>query len=300
VATLSGGTLRVSQIICGEGAYLSFNGHCVKGGLESSKKERIRKRLERQEKTYETTQLMKEKRSEEYDALEEVFDRPTLMTVYELLNKGEIQEIHGAVKSGKESKLYWGTRPDGTIIAIKIFLTLSAEFRKGMLMYITGDPRFKHVRRDRRSLIYLWARKEYRNLSEAYAVKVRVPKPYTVQNNVLLMEFIGENGESAPLLRETELRNPLRTYGKLLRYVERLYKKAKLVHGDLSEYNVMMWKNEPVIFDMSQSVNVEHPNAQKLLERDLENLNRYFNRIGVDVTSTEEAFRRVTGASAAC
>jgi RIO kinase 1 len=258
----------------------------------------VRKKLERQEKTYETTQLMKEKRSEEYEALEEVFDRPTLMTVYELMNSGEIQEIHGAVKAGKESKLYWGTKPNGEVIAIKIFLTLSAEFRKGMLTYITGDPRFKHVRRDPRSLIYMWAKKEYRNLSEAHAAMVRVPKPFTVKNNVLIMEFIGENGQSAPLLRETELRNPQRTYDRLLTYVGRLYKKARLVHGDLSEYNVMMWNGEPVIFDMSQTVSVEHPNAHKLLERDLENLNRYFNRIGVDVTSTEEAFRRVTGAAA--
>jgi len=259
----------------------------------------VRKRLERQEKTYETTQLMKEKRSEEYDALEEVFDRPTLMTIYEFMNRGEIQEIHGAVKAGKESKLYWGTRPDGEVIAIKIFLTLSAEFRKGMLTYITGDPRFKHVRKDPRSLIYTWARKEYRNLSEAYAAKVRVPRPFAVEKNVLIMEFIGENGESAPLLRESALRDPQRTYDKLLVYVERLYKKAKLVHGDLSEYNVMIWKNEPIIFDMSQSVNLKHPNALRLLERDLENLNRYFKRIGVNVTSTEEAFRRVTGAAVA-
>jgi RIO kinase 1 len=242
---------------------------------------------------------MKEKRSEEYEALEEVFDRPTLMTVYELMNRGEIQEIHGAVKAGKESKLYWGTRPDGETIAIKIFLTLSAEFRKGMLAYITGDPRFKHVRRDPRSLIYTWARKEYRNLSEAYVAKVMVPKPFIVKNNVLIMEFIGESGESAPLLRETELRNPQRTYDKLLLHVKRLYKKAKLVHGDLSEYNVMIWNEEPVIFDMSQAVNVEHPNAQKLLERDLENLNRYFNKIGVNVTPTEEVFRRVTGVAVA-
>ncbi|MEM2130196.1 MAG: serine protein kinase RIO [Candidatus Bathyarchaeia archaeon] len=255
------------------------------------------KKLERQEKTYETTQLMKEKRSEEYDALEEVFDRSTLMTIYELMNRGEIKDIYGAVKAGKESKLYWGTRPSGEVIAIKIYLTLSAEFRKGMLPYITGDPRFKHVRRDPKSLIYLWARKEYRNLTEAYAVQVRVPKPIAVEKNVLIMEFIGDKGQSAPLLKESILQDPQHTYKTLLIYVEKLYKKAKLVHGDLSEYNVMMWKNKPVIFDMSQSVNLEHPNALQLLKRDIENLNRYFKRIGVNVSSTEEAFRRISGAT---
>ncbi len=240
---------------------------------------------------------MKEKRSEEYDALEEVFDRQTLMTIYDLMNKNEIKNIFGAIKAGKESKLYWGTRPDGQAIAIKIFLVFTAEFRKGMLSYINGDPRFKNIRRDHRNLIYAWAKKEYRNLSEAYAANVKVPRPFTVEKNVLIMEFIGEDGETAPLLKETTLRNPHRIYQKLLAYVEKLYRKAKIVHGDLSEYNVMIWKNEPVIIDMSQSVNLGHPIACQLLRRDLENLNRYFNRINVKTTSTEEILRRIIGAA---
>jgi len=263
--------------------------------LTASFRARIRKKLERQEKTYETEQLMKEKRSEEYEALEEVFDRSTLMTVYNLMNRGEIGEIYGAVKAGKESKLYWGRNPKGEELAIKIYLTVSAEFRKGMLTYITGDPRFKHVKRDQRSLVYTWARKEFTNLREAHDAKVRVPKPYAVQNNILLMEFIGEDGVSAPLLRELELRKPERTYRRILLYVKRLYRNAFLVHGDLSEYNVMVWKGEPVIFDVSQAVSLKHPNSEQFLVRDLENLNRYFRKLGVGVLSTEELLRRVRG-----
>ena len=187
-----------------------------------SMREGLRKKLERKERTYETEQLMKEKRSEEYEALEEVFDKSTLMTIYDLMNDGWIGEIYGAVKAGKESKLYWGRHPDGTELAIKIYLTVAAEFKKGMLAYISGDPRFEHVRRSPRSLIYTWARKEYRNLLEAYGAKVRVPKPFTVKNNVLIMEFIGENGISAPLLKEAELPDPGRIYRRLILYVKRL------------------------------------------------------------------------------
>jgi len=261
-------------------------------------KEGLRKKLERQEKAYETEQLMKEKRSEEYEVLEEVFDKPTLMTIYDLMNEGWIGEIYGAVKAGKESKLYWGKHPDGTELAIKIYLTVAAEFKKGMLIYISGDPRFERARRSPRNLIYLWARKEYRNLMEAYQAKVRVPKPYTVKNNVLLMEFIGKNGISAPLLREIELSNPEKIYRQLLLYLRRLYVKAKIVHGDLSEYNIMIWKSKPVIFDMSQAVSLEHPNATQFLRRDIENINRYFKRLGVKVYMAEEVFRRITGATA--
>ena len=260
-----------------------------------SYRRRVDKKQLRKEKRYETEQLMKEKRSEEYEALEEVFDRSTLMTIYKFLNQGTIDEIHGAVKAGKESKLYWGKDPEGKELAIKIFLTVSAEFKKGMISYIEGDPRFAHVKRDTRSLIYAWAQKEFKNLTQAYEAGVRVPKPIAVERNVLIMEFIGENGVSAPLLREVLLKNPKKVYELLLRSVKKLYRKAGLVHGDLSEYNVMIWKDKPVLFDVSQAVPLEHPMADKFLRRDLGNVCKYFKRLNVDVLSTEEIYRTVKG-----
>ena len=217
--------------------------------LAAGIRDKVRKRLERQEKTYETEQLMKEKRSEEYEALEEVFDKPTLMTIYNLMNKGEINEIHGSIKAGKESKLYFGTRLDGTELAIKIYLTSSKEFRRGMIIYIEGDPRFSLTKRDTRSLIFAWARKEFKNLQRASNNGIRVPKPIYIEKNVLVMEFIGEEDVAAPTLKEVPPRKPQQMYNLLLKYVKLLYQKAKLVHGDLSEYNIMHLNDEPVIFD---------------------------------------------------
>jgi len=257
---------------------------------------RVERKIGRREKRYETERLMREKRSEEYEVLEEVFDRSTLMTIYDFLNKGTIDQIFGSVKAGKESKLYWGKDKNGNPVAIKIFLTLSAEFKRaGMIPYIEGDPRFAHIKRDTRSLVYAWTQKEFKNLMQATQAGVRVPKPIDVSHNVLIMEFIGENGESAPLLRETEVKNPKRLYNQVLASVKRLYQKAKLVHGDLSEYNIMIWKNQPVLFDVSQAVPLEHPMATQLLRRDIENLNRYFKRLGVEVLTSEETYRRIKG-----
>ena len=263
-----------------------------------SYRRKVEKKLRRKEKSYEIKQLMKEKRSEEYEVLEEVFDRSTLMTIYDFLNKGTIDEIHGVVKAGKEARIYWGKDPDGKELAIKIYLTVSAEFRKGMLPYIEGDPRFAHVRRDTRSLVYAWAQKEFKNLQRAATANVRVPKPIDVSNNVLVMEFIGKNGVSAPLMKETFPKNPKRVYQQLLIYVKKLYQKARLVHADLSEYNVMLWNNQPVIFDISQAVLLEHPMADQFLRRDLENLHRYFKKLNVDVLPIEEMYRRVKGGKA--
>ncbi|MEM3577395.1 MAG: serine protein kinase RIO [Candidatus Bathyarchaeia archaeon] len=254
----------------------------------------VRKRLGQKEREYETEQLMKEKRSEEYEVLEEVFDRSTLMVIYDFLNKGVINEIYGVVKAGKESRVYWGKDAEGNELAIKIYLTVSAEFRKGILKYIEGDHRFKGVKRDTRSLIFAWAQKEFRNLEQATAAKVRVPKPIAVKNNVLIMEFIGEDGVPAPSMKELTPKNPEKVYATLLEYLRRLYLKAELVHGDLSEYNIMIWRGRPVIFDISQAVPTSHPMADFLLRRDLTNINKYFSRLGVEVPSVEECYMRVT------
>lgn len=260
-------------------------------------RERVEKKLRRDERSYEIEQLMKEKRSEEYEVLEEVFDRSTLMVIYDFLNKGIISEIHGVVRAGKESRVYWGKGSDGRELAIKIYLMVSAEFKKGMLKYIEGDPRFKGVKRDTRSLIFTWAQKEFKNLQAAKAARVRVPKPIIVKNNVLIMEFIGKKGVSAPSLKEQLPRNPEKSYNDLLIYLRRLYSKAGLVHGDLSEYNIMIWRGRSVLFDMSQAVPLSHPMADFLLRRDLTNLNKFFGRLGVMVPSVEECYRRVTGFS---
>jgi len=238
---------------------------------------------------------MREKRSEELEALEQVFDKSTLMVIYHMLDTGKLAKISGVVRSGKEARIYWGLGPRRREIAIKIYLTLSAEFKKGRLAYIEGDPRFQRIRTDTRSLVYTWAQKEFKNLMQAREAGVRVPNPITVQKNVLLMGFIGKNGEPAPLLRETVPRSPRKTYHDLVLSLRLLYQKASLVHGDLSEYNIMLWRGNPVLFDLSQAVSVEHPMADRLLMRDILNLNRYFSQIGVATRTENDIHDEVKG-----
>jgi RIO kinase 1 len=257
---------------------------------------KVREKLAHKEKTVERRDKMLEHDfSSERATLEEVFDRATLLVIYQFLNSGVLYEVHGVVNAGKEARVYLGKTKEGKDLAVKIYLTTSAEFRKGMLKYIEGDYRFKGVKRDTRSLIFTWAQKEFRNLEQASRAKVRVPKPVAVRNNVLVMEFIGKDGVSAPSLKEQSPSNPDEVYSLLLTYLTRLYRKAELVHGDLSEYNIMMWKGKPVIFDVSQAVPTSHPMAEFLLRRDLANVNRFFSRLGVRVLSVDEAYKRVVG-----
>ncbi len=257
---------------------------------------KVHERLAHREKSIEKRDRMLDHNfSAERATLEEVFDQATLMVIFSFLNSGIIDEVHGVVNAGKEARVYWGKTKEGKDVAVKIYLTASAEFRKGMLKYVEGDYRFKGVRRDTRSLISTWAQKEFKNLEQASRAKVRVPKPLGVRKNVLVMEFIGAGGVSAPSLKEQPPDNPEKVYRLLLSYLQRLYRKADLIHGDLSEYNVMTWKGRPVVFDLSQSVPTSHPLAKSLLERDVANLNRFFSRLGVKTLPNEEICRLVVG-----
>ena len=256
---------------------------------------RARKKLEHKERRIERRDKMLDHDfSSERATLEEVFDQATRMVIYGFFNRGVLFEVHGVVNAGKEARIYWGKNREGKDLAVKIYLTSSAEFRKGMLKYIEGDYRFKGVKKDTRSLIYTWAQKEFRNLQQAFQAKVRVPEPIAVKDNVLVMEFIGENGVHALSLKEQPPEKPSETYDRLLKYLALLYGKAKLVHGDLSEFNIMFWEGVPIIFDVSQAVPKNHPLADELLLRDINNLNRFFGSHGVEVVNVDKIYQWIT------
>jgi len=263
-----------------------------------SDRQRAERKADRRMRRYEEERLMLEKRSEELEVFEEVFDRSTLEGIYKLIHKKVIDRIHGVIRAGKEARIYWGKGPEGNELAIKIYYTTTSEFRKGMVKYIEGDPRFKRVRknvRGRDSMIYLWAQKEFSNLKLSHDAGVKVPAPIEFLRNILVMAFIGTNGVPAPLLRDIELSDPSAFYRSLLKEIKLLYSKAGLVHGDLSEYNIMVWEDAPIIFDVSQAVLIAHPLSGDLLSRDIERVNKYFEGLGVDVPATVEVERWIKG-----
>jgi RIO kinase 1 len=262
------------------------------------REDKLEKKLRMREYRYEREQRYLRKRSELNEVLEEVFDQQTLMTIYELMNRRIIREFYGVVSAGKESRIYYAEGGGGEALAVKIYLITSAEFRKARSMYVLHDPRFQRVPKDFRDFIYLWARREYRNLKDAYEVGVPVPKPYFVRNNVLGMQFMGVDGKRYPLLVEVELDPEVYPdiYSKAIEAIRRLYQGAKLVHGDLSEYNIFITpENDIVLIDLSQAVRIEQPVADELLLRDLRNIVRYFGKMGVEVPEPETLFEEITG-----
>lgn len=213
------------------------------------------------------------------------------MTVMHLLNTGQLKELQGALKSGKESRIYHGIDPKGRDVAVKIYLTSSAIFRHGRLKYIRGDPRFRDVPHDTRSLIDQWALKEFKNLELAKEAEIAVPAAIHVEKNVLLMEFIGKKGVPAPHLRDVPLQAAESWYDKIVEMLKDLYDKAKLVHGDVSEYNILVPDGYPVLIDFAQAVTTEHPEAMEFLRRDIENLNNYFKGLKVRTRTFGRIFK---------
>ena len=252
--------------------------------------DKVDEKLKRREVKYDYERRFRIKRSEDTRSLEEVFDRRTIMTVLRILNTNKLKEITGVIKSGKESRVYHGLDPDGMEIAVKIFLTTSAIFRQGRLKYFQGDPRFKSIPHDTASLVDQWALKEFWNLKLAEEAGLAVPSPLYHEKNVVLLSFIGKDSVPAPLLREVSLERPREWYRKIVEMLKTLHDKAKLVHGDISEYNIMIPDGYPVLIDFGQAVQTDHPEAAIFLERDVQNLNHYFQGLGVRTSSYKTLF----------
>ncbi|QQG48578.1 MAG: serine protein kinase RIO [archaeon] len=232
------------------------------------------------------------KDSDQRKVMEEVFDRSTLLAVEELFARKDLSELHGVVKAGKEARVYRGEDPSGRPVAVKIYLVSSSGFRKRM-GYIAGDRRFGKLPSGSRETIYLWTRKEFKNLQLAEHAGVRVPSPLTFHKNILLMEYIGVPPEPAPTFAEAEVDEG--DYHWTFETIGRLRNEAKLVHADLSEFNVFKQPDERVLFDMGSAVLSSHPQAETFLRRDVSNMVRFFSKRGLKSRDADYWMAKITG-----
>lgn len=181
--------------------------------------------------------------------------------------------------------------------AVKIFKTTVLVFRDRE-RYIEGEHRFRNAKCKNNAfkMVKQWAEKEVRNLKRLHAAGLCVPEPYLLKNNIIIMEFIGDNGCAAPRLKDaglTEEENILAYFNTLI-LMRKMLQECNLVHGDLSEYNMLYFKKELYIIDVSQSVELDHPMALDFLRRDCVNINDYFDKQNVQTLNTEKVFDFVT------
>jgi RIO kinase 1 len=222
--------------------------------------------------------------------LEAVFDKSTVMTLSRLINNGIISYVNGAVGAGKESQLYWAVDPSGNDLAVKIYLVTTSNFKK-RYPYIIGDPRFTRIKSGTRSLVELWAKKEFRNLSKSFNCGIPCPEPITVIKNVLVMKFVGTDGVTCPTLVESEV--DYCDYEKVIKIISDLYHRAELVHADLSEYNIFKTAEGPIVFDFGSAVDIRHPKTKEFLERDISNITKFFVKRGLTVDNPIDVLKSV-------
>jgi RIO kinase 1 len=128
-----------------------------------------------------------------------------------------------------------------------------------------------------------WVDHEYRTLELLHDAGTAVPRPVTKSTDVILMEFIGDDDGPAPALKDIRL-DPVEArqhFESLLLDIE-IWLANDRVHGDLSPYNILYWQGQLVTIDFPQAADpTSNPNAYDLLERDLSNVCRYFQKHGV-------------------
>ncbi|WP_277554758.1 serine/threonine-protein kinase Rio1 [Halobaculum limi] len=225
------------------------------------------------------------KNTEQFKVEASVFDDATLAALYKLTRDGHIVAFGGPISTGKEANVYEALGADDSEVAAKVYRINTSNFRH-MREYLQGDPRFEGIGSDKKKVVLAWVRKEFANLTRARKAGVRVPQPIAVQRNVLVMELVGHADDRARRLAEVDVENPQTAYEVVREYMRRLYA-AGLVHGDLSEYNMIIHEGELVIIDLGQAVTVHHPSAAEFLERDCRNVAAFFSRQGLEVSGDD-------------
>jgi RIO kinase 1 len=209
--------------------------------------------------------------------LDEVFDKSTLHSLEKLISDKVIDILDFPISTGKEGNVFRGVTPDKKFVAVKIYRTSTSTF-KHMTEYILGDPRFTSLPKNRREIIFAWTQKEFKNLERLSKVDVNAPKPITKIKNVLVMEYIGDEEQPAPALKDVHLDDPESLFNTLIDFISIMYKKAGLVHSDMSAFNVLMYDKKPYLIDLGQGVLLEHPHSYEFLKRDIHNIVGYFKK----------------------
>ena len=209
-----------------------------------------------------------------------------------------VDEVLYQLMSGKEAQVYVVRCGDQTRCA-KVFKEATKRSFKQAVEYQEG----RKVRNSRRARAMskktkygqkeqedAWLNAEVDALYRLAAAGVRVPEPLGFVDGVLLMELVAdEDGKAAPRLDDVTL-SPEQArdfHGQVIREVVRMLS-AGLIHGDLSEFNVLVDARGPVIIDLPQAVNASgNNNAERMLERDVDNMRRYFGRFAPELLNTD-------------
>jgi RIO kinase 2 len=205
------------------------------------------------------------------------------------LVKTDVLEAFGkSLGVGKEADVYDALSPKGERIAVKFHRLGRISFRQTM-------RKRSYTMQHSASWLYqsrLAAEKEFQALKLLFPCRVAVPEPISQNRHVIAMGMI----EGAELTNWRRLPKPERILKEILRNIRKAYLEAGVIHADLSEYNVILKPDKHIlIIDWPQYVTRDHPNAQDLLSRDVQNILQYFKRKHKLSVKLSDSLEYVTG-----
>lgn len=142
-------------------------------------------------------------------------------------------------------------------LAIKVYKTSILVF-KDRDRYVSGEYRFRqgYSKTNPRKMVKMWAEKEMRNLKRLVSAGIPAPEPLLLRSHILVMQFFGDDGKAAPRLKDATMNDAqvADAYTQVVKHMWTLYNVCKLVHADLSEYNMLYWDEKVIVIDVSQSI----------------------------------------------
>lgn len=210
-------------------------------------------------------------------------DEFTRLLLYKMINAQLLENVNGVISTGKEAViLHADSDPNYTKsvlpkeCVVKVFKTTLSEF-KHRDKYIKDDYRFKDrygSKQNSRNMVELWAEKEMANLCRLQKIGLPCPQVVALKKHVLVMSFIGSEHIAAPKLKDAQLKpvDWIIAYEQVVDAMKKMYTEAKLIHADLSQYNILWYEKQCWFIDVGQSVEASHPNAFHFLIRDCTNI----------------------------
>lgn len=210
-----------------------------------------------------------------------------LLSLY--VKQNYILSLIRKLSSGKEAEIYLVT-DNKLLYILKIYKDYKYRSFKHDEKYLSGKY-YRHP--NERKAIYsknnfgnkkkymLWVNREYYIMKKLNNSGINIPKIYKEIENSILMEYIGDEIASAPLLKDVKLNKKEKyiVYSYLLKCIEIMYSYG-FVHADLSEFNILYWNKKAYIIDFPQTIDVRNnPNAESLLEKDRKNIENWFQKL---------------------
>ncbi|MFO7798049.1 MAG: RIO1 family regulatory kinase/ATPase [Promethearchaeati archaeon] len=195
-----------------------------------------------------------------------------VLALHTLVEQELISQLGPLLGKGKESDVYSCMDDEENIYALKIYRIGRTSFR--------NIKRYRNIIGNRTHISWLYvnrlaAKREFKALNKIYKLDLNTPKPIGYNRHIIVMEYL--RGKELAYYKDID--DPQFIFEQIINQMRHIYQEGNLIHGDMGEFNVVADEEGNIlIIDWLQSVSADHPNAIKILRRDIDNICIYFRK----------------------